>query len=324
MDSPAGIAHLQQDPPRLPWSFARRVAFRFGVTYFGLFCLSTQILGGLFPIPKVDTPDLGTLWPMRQIVFWTAARIFHVTEPLVYKDSASGDKTFDWILAFCLLVCSLVTTGIWSVLDRKRDNYVTLYKWFRLFIRFALASEMILYGMVKVIPVQMPFPSLRTFVEPFGNLSPMGVLWSSIGASPAYEMFAGSAEMLAGILLVVPQTTMLGALVCLAVTIQVFMLNVTYDVPVKLFSFHLILMALFLLVPEISRLADFFLSNRSVGPSTEPQLFGTRRANHIALAAQIIVGIWIVGVNTDGSWREWQSSATGRHESALYGIWNAD
>jgi hypothetical protein len=35
--------------------------------YFILFSLSNQIFGGLFPIPKVDIPDLGTLWPLRQL-----------------------------------------------------------------------------------------------------------------------------------------------------------------------------------------------------------------------------------------------------------------
>ena len=56
----------------------------------------------------------------------------------------------------------------------------------------------------------------------------------------SYEIFAGCAETLGGILLLTPRTTTLGALVCLADMIQVFMLNMTYDVPVKLFSFHLI------------------------------------------------------------------------------------
>jgi hypothetical protein len=325
MDSPARVAELEQDSPQTPpWTFTHRVAFRFCLVYFGSFCLSTQILGDIFPIPKVDTPDLGTLWPTRQIVFWSAAHIFHLAAPLVYKDSGSGDKTFDWILVFWILIFAIVTTIIWSALDRKRQNYATLDKWFRLFVRFALASQMINYGLYKVIPVQMPFPSLRIFVEPFGNFSPMNVLWSSIGASPVYEVFAGCAELLGGILLVLPRTAMLGAIICLADMTQVFMLNMTYDVPVKLFSFHLLLMALFLLVPEFSRLADFFLSDRTVGRSTQLPLCRTRRAHSVALAAQIVLGIWIVGVHTYSSWSQWQSSATGRHESALYGIWNVN
>ena len=83
------------------------------------------------------------------------------------------------------------------------------------FTRFALASQMLTYGDGKACSLQMPFPFLIRLLEPFGNFSPMGVLWSSVGASPAYEMFAGSAEVLAGILLIIPATATLGALVCL-------------------------------------------------------------------------------------------------------------
>jgi hypothetical protein len=324
MSAQAQIAQIQQDSHTPRWSLTSRVAFRFSFVYFGLYSADTQILGGLFPIPKVDIPDLASLWPTRQIVFWTAAHIFHANLPLVYSGSGSGDKTFDWVLAFCLLIFGALATGIWSVLDRERENYVTLYKWFRLFVRFALASELILYGTVKVIPLQMPYPYLTKLLEPFHDFSPMGVLWSSVGASPAYETFAGSAEMLGGILLIFSRTTMLGALVCVADMTQIFMLNMTYDVPVKLFSFHLLLLALFLLVPEFQRLADFFFRNRAAGPSTQPPLFHTRRANRMALAAQIIFGIWLLGMNAYSGWTSWHTYGGGRPKSPLYGIWNVD
>jgi hypothetical protein len=324
MGAQAPIAQLQKAPQMPCWNFITRIAFRFCFTYFGLFCLSTQILGGLFPITKDGIPDLDRLWPMRQIVFWTAAHIFHITQPLVYKDSGRGDKTFDRVSSFCMMVVAALAAGIWSVLDRRRGNYVRLYKWFRLFVRFALPSEMILYGMAKVIPLQMPFPSLTRLLEPFGSFSMMGVLWSSIGSSPAYEVFTGCAETMGGLLLIFPRTTILGALVCLADLTQVLMLNMTYNVPVKLFSFHLLLMVMFLLTPEFSRLADFFFWNRPVGHSNEMQLVGTSRANHIALAAQIILGIWLVGTNAYSSWNGWHTYGGGRPKSPLYGIWNVD
>src|SRR5271170_1490041 len=324
MSAQVPIAQVQQEAQILRWSLGLRVAFRFCFVYFGLFCIYTQIFGGLISIPKMESIDPSSLWPMRQIVFWTAAHIFHAKLPLVYSGSGSGDKTFDWVLAFCLLIFAALATVIWSVLDGRRENYVTLHKWFRVFIRFALASQMVGYGMVKVIPLQMPFPFLTRLVEPFGNFSPMGVLWSSVGASPAYEVFSGSGEMLAGILLVVPRTATIGALVCLADMVQVFMLNMTYDVPVKLFSFPLALMALFLLAPELRRLADFFVFNRTVGPSTQPQLFSTGRATRIALAAQLIFGMWLVAMNLYSGWNDWKTFGGGRAKSALYGIWNVD
>src|SRR5580658_5930848 len=104
MGAEVAIDQVQRETPVQQWSVARRVAFRFCFVYLGLYCLGEQILGGMFPIPKVGIPDLATLWPMRPIVFWTAAHIFHVAQPLVYKGSGSGDKTFDWILAFCTMV----------------------------------------------------------------------------------------------------------------------------------------------------------------------------------------------------------------------------
>ena len=103
---------------------------------------------------------------------------------------------------------------------------------------------MIGYGFVKVIPTQMSYPSLTRLLQPFGTLSPMGVLWTSMGSAPAYEIFTGCAQVAAGLLLIVPRTATFGALISLADMILVFMLNMTYDVPVKLFAFHLILLCL--------------------------------------------------------------------------------
>jgi hypothetical protein len=318
------IAQLPQDSRTPHWGLATRVAFRFCFVYFGLYCVATQILGSLFPIPKVDIPDPSTLWPTRQIVFWIAAHVFGSKLPLVYTGSGSGDKTFDWVLVFCLLVFATLVTVLWSLLDRKRENYVTLHKWFRLFIRFALAGQLIGYGMDKAIPLQMPFPYLTRLLEPFRNFSPMGVLWSSIGASRSYEIFAGCAELLGGVLLISPRTTMLGALVCMADMTEVFMLNMTYDVPVKLLAFHLILLSLFLLAPDLRRLEDFFFHNRAVAPSAEPQLFNTRRANRVAFTVQIIFGIWLIGMNAYSGWVDWHTYGGARPKSVLYGIWNVD
>ena len=314
-ESPAPVEH---------WGLALRIAFRFCVAYFTLFSLSNQILGGLLVIPKLNIPELSSLWPLRHITFWTAAHVFRIQHDLVYTGSGSGDKTFDWVLAFCLLVIAAAVTLIWSILDRRRPNYVAFHKWFRLALRFALASEMFLYGLDKVIPLQMSFPFLTRLLEPYGNFSPMAVLWSSIGASPSYEIFAGSAEMLGGILLLTPRTTTLGALVCLADMTQVFMLNMTYDVPVKLFSFHLLLFSLFLLAPDARRLIAFFFTDRTIGPSGQRPLFRSARANRIAVALQVAFGLYLIGMGIYSGIGAWNRFGGARPKSPLYGIWNVE
>ncbi len=302
------------------WSTGKRLSFRFCFVYFGLYSVC-GMFQAVIPIPKFDVPDPGTLWPFRQIIFWVAAHLFGARLPLVYADSGSGDKTFDWTEVFCVLIAALIATVAWSLFDRRRANYDVLHKWFRLYIRFCLAATILLYAFDKFIPLQMPYPSLSNLLEPYGNFSPMGVLWRSIGASPAYEIFAGLAELLGAVLLMFPRTVTLGALVCTADMFQVFMLNMTYDIPVKQFSFHLLLMSVFLLVPQMGRIADFFLRDRPVTLKHDGPLFQSPRANRIAIVVQLVLWIGILGMNAYQSRSVWYEYGPGRQRPPLYGIW---
>jgi uncharacterized membrane protein YphA (DoxX/SURF4 family) len=307
-----------------PWSPAFKIGFRCCFIYAVLYCLSNQILGSTFPIPKFDQPDLSSLPPMRNVVFWVAQHLFRVSTPLVYTGSGSGDKTFDWVLSFCLLCISLIAAAVWSLFDRKRTNYASLSRWLMLIVRVAVVSQLLVYGFVKAVPLQMPYPFLSNFLEPLRNASPMGILWTSVGASPSYEIFAGCAELAGGLLLIFPRTVTLGALVCLADMIQVFMLNMTYDVPVKLFSFHMILFSLLLLAPNFQQLFRFFFSSHPAAIAPPAPLFRSRRANRIAGSVLAFLFLWMIGNNVYGDWSAWHEYGGGRSKPALYGIWEID
>jgi len=315
-------AHVATEVAPVRWNAATRIAFRFCFIYFSLYCLTTQILTGMFPIPKVDLPDLASLPPVRNLVIWTSAHVFRISQPLVYTGSGSGDKTFDWVLVFCTLSIAALGAAAWSTIDRKRENYIALHKWFYLFLRFAVGSEMVLYGLVKVMPMQMPYPFLTKLVEPFGNFSPMGILWFSIGAAPAYERFVGSAELLGGVLLLLPRTATFGALICLADATEIFALNMTYDVPVKLLSFHLILMSILLLAPELPRIIRFFFSTGAVDAPKRPALFRRRRANRTAVAVQVVYGLLLVALTAYGARESYRKFGRLAPTPSLYGIWN--
>ena len=321
LDPPVAVTAPTAKAPAVLWPAAARIAFRFCFLYFGIYVAVTFVIQGVLTVPYLEWPPLDQLPPVRTIIEWTAKHVFGVTQPLVII-SGSGDKIFDWVEAFCLLVFAVVGTTVWSVVARRRVSYVGFQKWFRLYLRFALGGMMVSYGASKAIPLQMPFPPLQRLLEPFGHFSPMGVLWYSIGASRPYEIFTGCAELLAGVLLFIPATATLGALVALACTIQIFVLNMTYDVPVKLFSFHLILMSLFLLAPDFRRLLNVMVLNRPAGVSTIPPLGGTRRAIRIGVIAQIVLGAYIVGVNFNQSIEGWKEYGGGAPKSPLYGIWN--
>lgn len=314
---------LPQTAAPVRWRLGTRVAFRFCVVYFTLYVLCTQMLGGLMALPLVNIPPLESLPPIRNMVEWTARHVFGVTTPLVIF-SGSGDKTFDWVQVFCFLVIASIATIAWSWLDRRRERYTTLQAWFRLFLRFSLGSTMLSYGMVKAIPMQMPAPTLQRLLEPYGQFSPMGVLWASIGSSRSYEMFTGCAELTAAILLFIPGITTFGALVGFAVVMQVFVLNMTYDVPVKLFSFHLMAMALVLLAPEAKRLVSFFFLDRATEPSALPPLVQRPRVRRILAIAQVVFGLYLIGMNLYSANQNWWRFGGGAPKSPLYGIWTVD
>jgi hypothetical protein len=327
--TPAPVAVAEPDPvapATIRWNLATRIAFRFCALYFTMYVLFTQMISSLLPLPGDGNgvPPLESLSAVQKVISLVGVHIVRISSPISFRGSGSGDKTIDWLLALTLLLAATIGTTVWSVIDRRRDNYLRLNAWFRLFLRLSLATTLVTYGTVKAIPLQMPYPSLTRLVEPYGNFSPMGVLWYSIGASRPYEMFAGSAELLAAVLLFVPRLATLGALIALADCIQIFTLNMTYDVPVKLFSFHLILMSLVLLAPEASRLANLFIFNRTAAPSTQPPLFRGRRASRIVLALQLVFGAYAVGLGFYGAWQGWKTFGGGAPKPALFGIWNVE
>jgi len=312
---------VREPAQALRWNLPLRIAFRFCFAYFTLFCLAEGMIPALLPAP-FQIPELALFWPLRQITLWTAAHIFGVKRAIGYI--GGSDTLFGWTSFFCLLVIAVVITAFWSVLDRHRQNYVMLHKWLRLFMRFALASVLFGYGFFKVIPLQMTFPSLVRLVEPFGHLSRGALLFWSIGAARPYEIFTGLAEVLGGILLILPRTTALGALVSFADTVQVFALNMAYNFIVKLFSLHLVVFSLFLLAPELKRMYSFFFLNCETGPSSQPPLFRSSRANHIALAVQVLFGLFLAGINLQEDVKLWYSLGGGRPRPSLFGIWDVE
>jgi len=320
LSPPLATPEPRSDAPS--WSPATRIAFRFCFVYFGLYVLMTQMLAGMLPNRWFRVPVLGEKPPMRPLVIWVGNHVLGV-KPTVHP-TGSGDTLFDWTHVFTTLLLAALVTVAWSLARRRTTSYPRLNKWFRLFLRVALGTTMFSYGFAKVFPLQMPTVFLSRLLEPFGDFSPMGVIWYSIGAAPGYERFIGSAEVLGGLLLLLPGTALIGALVTLGVTFGVFMVNMTYDVPVKLFAFHLVLMSLFLIAPDTGRLINWFVLNRPVVPAPAPR-YGPSARSHLGwIIAQLVFLVWALGFQIYGGAEGWKTYGGGAPKSPLYGIWDVD
>ena len=268
------------------WRPSTRVALRFVFSYFLLYIFPGAV--GALGADMPNNDAYRRMW--HAIVPWVGENLLHLHGDMTEVANGSGDQLYDYILLLCLFVVAIVATAIWSWIDRKQKNYDQLYEWLRLFVRLTLAVAMISYGANKLFRMQFPEPPLYRFVDYYGNSSPMGLLWTFMGMSRAYSLFAGVAEMLGGLLLVVPRFTTLGALVTFAAMSNVWMLNFCYDVPRKIYSTHLVLMSLFLLLPDVRRLIDFFILNRRTAPSPAVPLLKDEQLNRWALLFQIGIG----------------------------------
>lgn len=140
----------------------------------------------------------------------------------------------------------------------------------RFLVRAALALAMIASGIFRLIPVRMPPLRPLDQLQRLGELTQAELLRTLVGASPLFQSFTGLATLLGGVLLLFPRTTLLGALVCAANLAMAVTLALCYDLPSKLYVSGLFVLSLLLLAPDLRRLADLFLLDRTVEPPRTP------------------------------------------------------
>lgn len=302
------------------WSPARRILFRFFFCYFFLYILPWP--AGWLPLTESWGDGYAALW--LPLVQWTGDHVLHVGYTIEVLPNGSGDTTFNYVQVFLIAVISAIVALVWSLADRRRPHYATLLGWLFIVMRYYLAIVMLTYGFAKVIKSQFPFPYLGRLVQPYGESSPMGLLWTFMGYSTAYNVFTGLGEVVGGCLLFFRRTTALGALILVVVMSNVVVLNFAFDVPVKLFSLHLLLMTLLLLTPAIRALIDFFLFRRQAQlPPFAPQ-WTDRKAvvGGFVLKAIVILGVLGADIYQGlDAQRRWGDAAP---KPLLYGIYDVE
>lgn len=300
------------------WGSGKLILFRFIFLYLVLYN---------FPFPLNVIPVVSGLaeyytqfWQM--IVVWVGKTVFQ--KDITVFANGSGDTTSDYILVFCYAAVSIIAAFIWTFNDAKRTNYSRLFRFLHVYVRYVLAITMITYGTAKIIQSQFPGPSLDRLLEPYGDSSPMGLLWTFMGFSYAFNIFTGLGETVGGLLLIFKRTTCLGGLTLVAVLANVVILNFTYDVPVKLYSAHLLLMTFFVLLPDMERLVNFLLLNKSVEPVIYRPLLANESLNRrlSIIAKSLVIVFTIFTLYQTNELRKMYGDLAPK--SPFYGIWNVE
>lgn len=243
------------------WTSGQKVTFRFLAIYLLLYICSNQFFTVVIFNP---------IWEF--IIPFVGKYILQLPEGVRSIESGSGDGMFAYVSIFTYLLFAIIGTAIWTFLDKNRTNYQTLLDWLITLVRYYVAFQMLIYGMAKLVGGQFGSLIPSRLIQTYGDSSPMRLLWTFMAASKGYQMFTGVAEVLGGIFLLWKRTTTIGALTVFGVMANVMALNFFYDVPVKLLSTHLVIMALLLIALDGKRLLNFFFKNEPTLPQTYREL----------------------------------------------------
>jgi hypothetical protein len=328
IDSATASFPIPEDGHPHRWSLPTRIAFRFAFCYLGGYCLfnGNATVWGCIPLVGESIQDvLSRVFALP--AQYTAGHLFHVLPPGDrIHPTGSGDTAIIWIAVLLLVLVSLLITAIWSALDRRRSNYQTLSAWLRFLIRLTLAVGMVTYGLAKVFPLQMQPPTIGSLSEPLGMHSPMSLLWNFIGVNPWYEVVCGAAELVAGLLLLFRRTALAGALLTTFIVSNVLLYNLAFDVPVKLYAGHLLLLSLFVILPDARALIRFFWMHEWARPTGVWVPPTKRRASRrTTVAFEITFTILALGTVLLRVGQGWRNTVRQRaHPCPLCGDWHID
>jgi hypothetical protein len=290
---PSRLSMLTADEPGSnAWTLWQRLLFRFFFIYLAL-QISPWFWFDSIPGVGFLNQYYGVL--TNWAVHFSNDRLFHVRDTLI-PVNGSGDTSYAWAQLWLYLFVAAVGCAVWSLIDRKRTHYAPLDYWLRTFVRYYIATFALSYGIIKIFALQMSFPTQSQLSTPLGDFLPMRFSWLFIGYSTPYQVFSGVMETAAGLLLLNRRTVTLGLFAATGAFLNVVMINLSYDVPVKLFAMHLLFSCLFLLVLDSRRLVAFLVLNQAAPgtPSYEPPFAkGWQRGARVVAKLVMIVLILI-------------------------------
>lgn len=179
----------------------------------------------------------------------------------------SSDSTGLYIHAGIIFLIAIITSLYTATrMDDARRSKITGI--IRTIASYYLALLLLKYGLDKFMKSQFYLPEPNILFTPLGKLDKDILFWSAMGSSYSYNVFMGIAEVIPALLLIIPRTRQIGALIATGVFLNIFAINLSFDISVKIFSFFLLLISFNLAIPIFKRLV-----NQKLEPIKKPNAF---------------------------------------------------
>jgi hypothetical protein len=203
---------------------------------------------------------------------------FIVTLPFPYYfigsffSTSSDSEVLYWIALYILL--SSITVAILHSKYVKSGN-IKLDDVLRVTIAYLLSFFLLKYGVDKLLLQQFYTPKPNILFTPVGEMSKDILFWTSMGTSTSYNWFMALLEIIPGLLLLHSKTRELAALIAFGVLLNVFMVNIGFDISVKLFSIYLLFCSIYLIQPFTSKLIRLLVMKKEIQLATAPKILSS-------------------------------------------------
>ena len=282
------------DRPAAPHRLTRRIAERFALVAFGLYHLPLflnnypSLGGGSGGFAEGLAVSWGHVFTRPGI--WLARVLFGMTGPMTMASAGdNGDVGEEFARLILSAFIGVVVAIAWTMADRGRPRAQWVEGALRVMLRYSIALGLISYAVAKILPQQFPPLGPFNYETRVGELTPMRLLWTFMQYSRPYSFFGGLMESVAIVLLCFRRTATLGALVTTAVMTNVALMNIDYDVQVKLYALMIVASAGVLVLYDARRLLAVFVTNQSVGPASQPTLFEGRLPGSLRWAIKLLL-----------------------------------
>ena len=273
------------------WKPVERIVFRFTFSYLVFFFVfySGFFVSNFAFVKYIHAPFE---FISRHYVTFINNLIFHQRWDEGFS-TTTGDTSAFAIASISYLFLALLVTITWTIFD-KRNNYLKLYSILYIYARYYLAFVLFDYGFAKLTGNQFSDLHPDYLMRPLGNYNPTLLLWAYMSSSESYKIFTALIEVSAGALLLFRRTTAFGSAIALLSLVNILVINIGYDVLIKFFLVHLIVISLFILSPDFKRVLTFFLFKKATNLSSIPGLWSYKKLSWLKYTLKFgIIGLLI-------------------------------
>lgn len=234
---------------------------------FVLFFVSVwSVLSLLFiPFSFQFLPQIGV--QLSNLIFPINDKICSLFGVNVENSFLVSDSLASFSTGFILLIFSLFFT---IIIHWKGKMFWKQTQNVSFFILILFLSYFLLhYGLDKLFGLQFYPPAPNTLHTPVGDLDKDILFWTSMGTSPFYNQFMAIIEITSGFLLLINKTRFLALLVSFGIFLNIFAINIGFDITVKYLSFLLLvssLVGLFFYIHNIRFLLGKTINTKAIAP----------------------------------------------------------